>query len=138
MGESEDATEAICEKAASFPDVAIGTSCNQTSFKLGKSSFLFIGPGAKGQGFKAMFKLSRSMKRARELAEKDPDRFQVGSTDWVTVRFSNEEPLAKSIWQKWLKESFEICLGAPTAAKKKTVKKKAVVTKKKTARKRKT
>lgn len=54
MARSQDPTEPIREKAASFPEVAKGTSCNQSSFKAGKGSFLFIGPGAKRVGFKAM------------------------------------------------------------------------------------
>lgn len=141
MPKAKDPTEPIREMAASFPEVAKGTSCNQSSFKAGKGSFLFIGPGAKGIGFKAMFKLSESMDKARELASKDPDRFDVGSTGWVTARFSAEKPLPKTIWSKWLKESYAIsCATAgPKKAVKKTAKKKVakkkVAVKKKTAKK---
>ena len=133
MARSTDPTEPIREKAAAFPEVAKGTSCNQSSFKAGKGSFLFIGPGAKGIGFKAMFKLDRSMSQARKLASQQPDRFEVGSTGWVTTRFTAEKPLPKSIWEKWLKESYNICCGTGkggTATKKKSAKK---VAKKKTA-----
>lgn len=105
----EDATEAIRMRAAEFPDVVKGTSCNQSSFKTASGSFLFIGPGAKGVGFKAMLKLGDSMDQARALAAKDSDRFEVGKTGWVTVRFSNEKPLPESIWEKWLKESYALC-----------------------------
>ena len=135
MTRSNDPTESIRKQAASFAGVATGTSCNQSSFKAGKGSFLFIGPGAKGIGYKAMFKLERSLAQAKELAAKDPDRFDVGSTGWVTARFSKEKPLPKSIWQKWLKESYEICCGSTKgkkAVKKKTVAKAAK--KKKTTR----
>ena len=38
MARSIDPTEPIREKAASFPDVAMGTSCNQSSFKAGKGN----------------------------------------------------------------------------------------------------
>ena len=41
-----------------------------------------------------MFKLDRSMNHARELATSSPDRFEVGSTGWVTTRFTAEEPLS--------------------------------------------
>ena len=126
MAKSKDATELIRKKAASFPDVQTGTSCNQSSFKVGKVSFLFIGPGAKGVGYKAMFKLDRSMKQAVELAKSDPDHFQVGSTGWVTARFANDTPLPKRIWEKWLKESYEICCGTTKATPKKSTPKKSV------------
>ena len=112
MPRSQDPTESIRKKAAAFPGVAAGTSCNQSSFKAGKVAFLYIGPGAKGQGFKAMFKLEGSRGQAEKLAQKDPDRFEVGSTSWVTTRFTAEKPLAKSIWEKWLKESYELAAGS--------------------------
>ncbi len=127
MAHSTDPTLPIREKAASFPEVAKGTSCNQSSFKAGKGSFLFIGPGAKGVGFKAMFKLKDSMPQAQKLATKEPDRFEVGSTGWVTARFTADKPLPKSIWDKWLQESYDICCGAgkskKAAARKKTTQK---------------
>ena len=124
MAGAQDPTDAIRRKAVTFADVAKGTSCNQSSFKAGKGSFLFIGPGAKGVGFKAMFKLDRSMAHARSLAEEDSDRFQVGSTGWVTARFTRDEPLPKSIWEEWLKESYELCCGSGSQAAKKSTKKK--------------
>lgn len=138
MARAIDPTEPIREKAASFPEVAKGTSCNQSSFKAGKGSFLFIGPGAKGVGFKAMFKLEHSMSQARKLASKEPDRFEVGSTGWVTTRFTAEKPLPKSIWEKWLQESYDICCGSSKgnkAVKKKSAKKATAAAKKKSARK---
>ena len=119
MTRTPDPTDLIRRKAATFPSVAKGTSCNQSSFKAGKGTFLFIGPGAKGQGFKAMFKLEQSIPQARKLAAKDPDRFEVGSTSWVTTRFSSEKPLPKSIWEKWLKESYDLTCDSGKRAKKK-------------------
>lgn len=101
-----DPTDAIRNKAAAYPAVAPGTSCNQSSFKVGKRAFLYIGPGAKGHGFKAMFKLDESMPRAKELATTHPDRFEVGSTGWVTTRFTAEEPLPQEVWETWLDESY--------------------------------
>ena len=142
MARSIDPTEPIREKAASFPEVGKGTACSQSSFKAGKGSFLFIGPGAKGVGFKAMFKLEHSMSQARKLASKEPYRFEVGSTGWVTTRFTAERPLPKSIWEKWLLESYDICCGSSKGNKavrkkpaKKVAKKKPAAAKKKSARK---
>ncbi len=126
MATQKDATERIRQLAASFPDVVTGTSCNQSSFKIGKSSFLFIGPGAKGQGFKVMFKLDASMSQARELAAKEPGRFEVGSTGWVTARFSDAHPLPKKIWEKWLRESYDICRDPKSRSTNNAAKKPAV------------
>ena len=108
MSVDSDPTDTIRTKAAGFPAVAPGTSCNQSAFRVGKRAFLYIGPGAKGQGFKAMFKLDQSMPQARELATTDPDRFEVGSTGWVTTRFTAEDPLPKRVWETWLEESYEL------------------------------
>jgi hypothetical protein len=113
-----DPTAPIRKQAAALPAVVSATSCNQTSFKVGKAAFLFIGPGARGQGFKAMFKLERSMPAARKLATAHPERFEVGSTGWVTARFTAQEPLPASTWQSWLKESFELSSGAGAGAAK--------------------
>ncbi len=129
---SQDPTEDIRVAAAAFPDVDKGTSCNQSSFKAGKGSFLFIGPGAKGVGFKAMFKVKLSRPEAESLAATQPDRFDVSSSAWVTARFTADAPLPRAIWKKWLQESYDLCCSA--SAKKvarPTVKKKAVKRKKK-------
>ena len=111
MARSDDPTEAIRAKAGSLAGSDEGSACTQASFKIGGKAFLYIGPGPKGQGFKAMFKLDRSMPKAQELATKQPDRFEVGSTGWVTTRFTAEKPLPKSIWEKWLRESYELAAG---------------------------
>ncbi|MBC8374900.1 MAG: hypothetical protein H8E26_02575 [FCB group bacterium] len=108
MSESGDPTFPIREKAAAFENVVTGTSCNQSSFKTKRGSFFFAGPGAKGVGFKAMFKLKASMPQAQALAKDMPSRFEVGSTGWVTTRFSTKDPLPKEIWEKWLEESYLI------------------------------
>lgn len=103
-----DPTDPIREKAVSYPEVAKGTSCTQSSFKAGSGTFLFIGPGPKGKGFKAMFKLKESMPDAKARAKAEPARFEVGKTGWVTARFTAEEPLPRAIWERWLDESYAI------------------------------
>ena len=118
MAKSPDPTDAIRNKAVTFPGVAKGTSCTQSAFQAGKGTFLFIGPGPKGQGFKAMFKLNASMPQALKLAAEDPKCFEVGSTGWVTARFTADEPLPKRIWGKWLAESYDLTCGAGRKAKK--------------------
>jgi len=111
MPASKDPTDAIRRQAMKFPDVEQGTSCSQEAFKVGKGTFLFIGPGPKGAGFKAMFKLEASMPQAKKLAAQEPKRFEVGKTGWVTARFTAEEPLPRQIWSKWLEESYEVTVG---------------------------
>lgn len=134
----KDPTEPIRLKASRYPGVEDGTSCTQTSFKVGgKKAFLYI--GMQGGRYKAMFKLQDSMPDAIDLSEAEPDRFQVGSTAWVTARFTAEEPMPKKLWEKWLDESYQLSAGPSSKktsskpAKKKAAKKKA--TKKKTTRK---
>jgi len=117
MPQQEDPTAGIRKQALLFPGVTEGTSCTQSSFKVGKGTFLFIGPGPKGHGFKAMFKLRASMPQAQELATIEPKRFEVGKTGWVTARFTAEEPLPNQIWEKWLSESYDVTCGVGIKAK---------------------
>ena len=125
MARAQDPTDPIRMKPLSFPGVTEGTSCNQSSFKAGKGSLLFMGPGAKGQGFKAMFKLERFIPQASKLAAEDSSRIQIGSNGWVTTRFTTEKPLPKSIWEKWLKESYELTCDSGTKTKRTTATKTA-------------
>ena len=115
MADSTDPTEAIRRRADALAGVVTGLSCNQHSFKVGKRAFLYTGPGPKGVGFKAMFKLKGSMPQATALAGAHPSRFEVGSTGWVTTRFTAEEPLPVEVWEAWLAESY--ALAAPAAAR---------------------
>ena len=137
----KDATKTIREAAAKLPNVVVGTSCTQTSFKThGKSAFLYI--GEQGGRYKAMFKLDASISEAQRLAKDSPDDFQVGSTAWVTARFSNDQPLPKKLWTKWLKESYGLTTNAAqsksvkhnantdTTRRKKSAKKKLIQKKK--------
>jgi len=101
-----DPTEPIRVYASEYPDVDEGTSCTQSSFKTGGTAFLFI--GEQGGRYKSMFKLKASREQAEELARKSPKDFQVGSGVWVTARFSEDAPLPKRIWKKWLDESYEL------------------------------
>ncbi len=124
MAKQPDPTETIRKKASQYPGVNQGSACTQSSFKIGKKSFLFI--GEQGGRYKAMFKLGKSLPQAEKLKSKEPDNYQVGSSAWVTVRFTAEKPIPKSIWTKWLDESYELSrgTGGPKTAKKKSSKKK--------------
>ena len=125
MAKQNDPTEPIRLKASRYPDVDEGTACTQSSFKTGKRAFLFV--GTQGGRYKAMFKLQKSMPEAIRLAKQEPDRFDVGSTAWVTARFTADEPMPKKLWEKWLDESYELSISSGKSkkpGKKKATKKK--------------
>lgn len=113
--------EEIKNAARRLASVDEGASCTQTSFKRGGKAFLYV--GEQGGRHKVMFKLHESRDEAERLAAEAPDDFQVGTTAWVTARFSEERPLAKRLWQRWLKESYK--LSTPPAKPKRTTKKRA-------------
>ena len=105
----KDPTLPIRRKAGRYSGVDQGTACTQSSFKAGEKAFLYVGP--QGGRYKAMFKLKKSMPEAEKLAAKEPDRFDVGKTRWVTARFTAEDPMPKKLWEKWLDESYELAAG---------------------------
>ena len=125
MPGAKDPSKALKEAAAALPNAVEGTSCNQTSYKAGKKAFLYVGPGTKGMGYKAMFKLERSLKEAKDLAKSEPERFELGVGNWVTTRFSVEDPLPKKIWSSWLEESHAGATKSGGAKKKRARRKKA-------------
>ncbi|MCA9322481.1 MAG: MmcQ/YjbR family DNA-binding protein [Planctomycetes bacterium] len=122
MKNNTDPIEAMRVAAAAYGGVDEGTACTQSSFKVGKKSFFFAGP--QGGRFKAMFKLTSSLETARKLATEEPDRFDVGTTGWVTARFTAEEPMPEKLWKSWLDESYESALASKAGAKKAARKKK--------------
>lgn len=111
MAGKKNPIDEMIKQAEKMPDVIKGSSCTQTSFKVKKKAFLYVGPGPKGVGYKAMFKLNKSKQQAIELSKKSPDNFEIGATGWITTRFTAEKPLTKSVWVKWLKESYEVACG---------------------------
>lgn len=125
MPSTNDPTRALREAAAALPNVVEGTSCNQTSYKVGKSAILYVGPGPKGVGYKAMFKLEASLGEAAALAKSKPGRFETGVGNWVTTRFSAEDPLPKKIWSHWLEESYSGATKGGGARKKSSRRKEA-------------
>ena len=123
-----DPTEPLRVAASGYPGVDRGTACTQSSFKANKKAFLFTGP--QGGRYKAMFKLGESLAEARELAVKEPDRFDAGKTGWVTARFTADKPMPKRLWKRWLDESYAIATGGKPVA---TTKENAITKKKATA-----
>jgi hypothetical protein len=127
--QGKDPTEPMRLKASQYSGVDEGTACTQSSFKTDKKAFLFV--GMQGGRYKAMFKLQKSRGEAIKLAEKEPDNFQVGSSVWITARFTAEKPMPRKLWEKWLDESYE--LSQAGSAGKKTISRKTAT--KKVARK---
>ena len=124
MPGAKDPTQALRKAAEALPNVVEGTSCNQTSYKAGQKAFLYVGPGTKGIGYKAMFKLEVSLKEAKDLTTSEPERFELGVGNWVTTRFSVEDPLPKRIWSSWLEESYAGATKSGGAKKKNAPRKK--------------
>lgn len=102
----QDPTEAMREYATHFPDVDEGTACTQSSFKTSGRAFLYV--GMQGGRYKAMFKLKASRADAEARAKREPENFQIGSSMWITARFSAEKPMSRSLWIKWLDESYQL------------------------------
>ena len=104
MSGVKDPTKALRKATGALLCAVETMSCNQTSYKMGKKAFLYVGLGTKGVGYKAMFKLEASLGEAESLSKSEPERYEIGN--WVTTRFSAEYPLPKKIWSSWLVESY--------------------------------
>ena len=129
---AKDPTLPLRMMASQYPEVARGTACTQSSYKAGKTAFLYI--GEQGGRYKAMFKLGASRAEAEKLARSAPDDYQVGNTAWVTVRFSADKPMPAKLWKKWLNESYQLSVGS---GKSRSTRKKAAKKVAKKARKKK-
>lgn len=101
-----DPTDPIRIKASLYPNVDEGTACTQSSFKANKKGFLYV--GMQGGRYKAMFKLNDSILEAEALAEQSPADYQVGNGGWVTARFTADDPLPETLWNRWLDESYAL------------------------------
>ena len=99
-------SESLRGMALAYPETSEGTSCVNRAFKVRKKNFLFV--GEKADQIKVMLKLGDSLEEARDLG--DP-RVGVGSTGWVTLRFSATDPLPEATLAAWVQESF--CTLAP-------------------------
>ena len=123
----KDPTQPIRQQASQYAGVDEGAACTQSSFKVGKKSFLFI--GEQGGRYKAMFKLDESIGEAMRLAKSNPEDFHVGKTAWVTARFSDEKPISRKLWSKWLDESYRLSVGPAKVLNKKPAKKESAQSK---------
>ncbi len=103
-GEAEQPLRAL---ALRYPEAAEGVACKGTAlessvFKARDKSFLFIGSA------ELKVKLRESLAEAARLATEEPGRYRVGSSGWVTVRFSPDEPLPLELLKRWTDESYRV------------------------------
>ncbi len=99
--------QALRTVALRYPEVAEGIACKGTAlesrtFKAGKKSFLFVGPGD------AKLKLRESHAEAAALARDEPSRYKVGANGWVTVRFASGDFPSMDLLERWIDESYRV------------------------------
>ena len=107
-------TQALRDHAMTFPETSEGASCVNRAFKVRKKNFLFVGEKDDGS-CKVMLKLKPSLDEAEGIASAD-DRFEVGSSGWVTVRFNTSDLPDVELLKRWVSESFQT-LAPKTLAK---------------------
>lgn len=102
-------SETVRAFAATFPETVEGTSCVNRAFKAGGKNFVFL--GEKEGECNVRLKLEASVPEIKNLAENDPDRWQVGKGGWALFRFPPDSAPPAADLQRWITESF--CLLAP-------------------------
>jgi predicted DNA-binding protein (MmcQ/YjbR family) len=103
--------------ALSLPETDEGIACEGTSLekrtiKVRKKAFVFLGKTD------VMFKLSRSLSDATAIAKESPDFVKAGATGWVTIKLEGS-PVSRPSLEGWIKESYQLFAGAPSASKSK-------------------
>ena len=106
--------QALRNLALKYPGTEEGVACEGTSLekrtiKAGGKAFLFLGPRD------AMLKLRDSLPEATRLASKEPGRYKVGGSGWVTVTLA--EPVPLDVLKRWIDESYRLLAPAKLAAK---------------------
>ncbi len=110
--------------ALRYPGTEEGVACEGTpiesrTVKARNKAFLFLTIGH------ARFKLRDSMPEATKLAQKRPDRIQVGSGGWVKASLNADGSTPIEVLERWIGESYRLMAG-PVAAGGKTKKSTAV------------
>ena len=54
---------------------------------------------------------AKDLTDAMKKAAAEPERFELGSANWVTTRLSAEKPMPKKLWAAWLKDSYASVAG---------------------------
>ena len=98
--------ETLKAVASAYPETDEGTSCNRIAIKVRKKNFVFLGD--KDDKLVLMVKLGPSLGEAEALAQDEPERYDVGSAGWVTVRYELDRELPKGLFERWIDESFRL------------------------------
>ena len=85
---SHHITKALRSHALAFPETSEGQSCVKRAFKARTKNFMFLGED--GDSCNVMLKLGPSLTAARTLAVDEPDRYQVGTTNWRSEEHTSE------------------------------------------------
>jgi len=93
--------------ATGYPEVTESPSCVNRAFKARKKNFLFLGEKDDGK-LRLMVKLESSLPSAQALAKKQPERWSVGNTGWVTGQFTEETAPDETVLAGWIDESFRL------------------------------
>lgn len=93
--------------ALRYPEAEEGIACKDTAlecsaFKARKKTFFFLGHTD------AKVKLGASLGEAAKLAAKEPDRYQVGSSGWVSIKFGADAPPPLDVLERWIDESYRL------------------------------
>ncbi len=98
--------KAIRAIAMKLPGTEEGVSCGKCAFKTGGKAFLFM--GMDDHSWNLLLKLSDSLPEASALAAKEPHRYGVGRTHWVSVHLPHTVSLPAGLAEGWTRESFRL------------------------------
>jgi predicted DNA-binding protein (MmcQ/YjbR family) len=106
--------KAVRAIAMKLPGAEEGVSCGKCAFKTGGKAFLFM--GMDDHSWNLLLKLSDSLPEASALAAKEPQRYGVGSTHWVSVQLPHTVSLPAKLAEGWIHESFRLLAPKKIAA----------------------
>ncbi|MEM7094150.1 MAG: MmcQ/YjbR family DNA-binding protein [Actinomycetota bacterium] len=104
------ATETLRQQALGLPNTVEGESCVNRAFSAGGKNFAFVGE-RKGR-CTLRLKLGPSVAELSARAERDGERYQVGSAGWTLVTFAPDDPPPAEESATWIEESYRLLVPA--------------------------
>ena len=101
-----DASERLRTQALELPEVEEGSSCVNRAFKAGGKNFAFV--GERRGDCTLRLKLRDALPEVEALAERQPDRYEVGSGGWTLVVFPPDDPPNADQTERWITESYRL------------------------------